>query len=324
MNAGLAPAFFIEPATTGDSHMRSAAFLLAALSLPVLAQQPAATAPPSLVREGVTEKLTAHVWAIPDGSASLVPNVGIVVGKKAVLVVDTGMGTRNAETVLKEVAKVGAGKPIYIVTTHVHPEHDMGAHAFPKDSKLIRSKTQVEDIAAGAGMNLVPVFAARSDLNKELLKDAKHRDADIVFDGSYVLDLGGLKAHLRSMGTNHTHGDTIVLVDGVLFSGDIAMKPQPSFSNPAATITHWLASLDALQALKPKKIVPSHGPIGGVEIIEGYRSYLTRIRARTAELRKAGKTQDETVQIVTDEMSAQYPDRNRLAGAIRAGYDEAA
>ena len=114
--------------------------------------------------------------------ASLVPNVGIVVGKKAVLVIDTGMGTRNGETVLREVAKVGAGKPIYIVTTHVHPEHDMGAHAFPKDSKLIRSKDQIEDIAAGAGMNLVPVFAQRSALNVELLEGAKHREADIVFD----------------------------------------------------------------------------------------------------------------------------------------------
>ena len=308
--------------------MRYVALLLAALTLPALAQQPAATAPPSLVRAGVTEKLTDHVWAIPDGSASLVPNVGIIVGEKAVLVVDTGMGARNAETVLKEVAKVGMGKknkpkPIYIVTTHVHPEHDMGAHAFPKGSKLIRSKTQVEDIAAGAGMNLVPIFAARSELNKELLKDAKHREADIVFDGAYTLDLGGLEVRIGSMGTNHTHGDTIVFVDGVLFSGDIAMKPQPSFSNPTATITHWLDSLDALEAMQPTIIVPSHGPFGGLEIISGYRAYLTRIRDRATELKKAGKTQDETVQIITDEMSAQYPDKNRLAGAIRAGYSEA-
>ncbi len=305
--------------------MRYVALLLAALALPALAQQPAATAPPSLVRAGVTEKLTDHVWAIPDGSASLVPNVGIIVGEKAVLVVDTGMGARNAETVLKEVAKVGMGKknkpkPIYIVTTHVHPEHDMGAHAFPKGSKLIRSKSQVEDIAAGAGMNLVPIFAARSDLNKELLKDAHHRKADIVFDGAYTLDLGGLEARIGSMGTNHTHGDTIVFVDGVLFSGDIAMKPQPAFSNPTATITHWLDSLDALEAMQPNIIVPSHGPFGGLEIITVYRAYLTRIRDRAAELKKAGKTQDETVQIITDEMSAQYPDKNRLAGAIRAGY----
>ena len=123
-------------------------------------------------------------------AASLVPNVGIVVGRQAVLVIDTGMGARNAATVLQEVAKVGAGKPIYIVTTHVHPEHDMGAHAFPQDSKLIRSKDQIADIAQGAGMKLVPVFAQRSALNVELLKDAKHRDADIVFDREYTSQPG--------------------------------------------------------------------------------------------------------------------------------------
>ena len=302
--------------------MRKAAYLLVALMSPLYGQQAAAPAPASLVREGVTEKLTAHVWAIPDGSASLVPNVGIVVGSKAVLVIDTGMGTRNAQTVLKEVAKVGAGKPMYIVTTHVHPEHDMGAHAFPK-SKLIRSKDQIADIAAGAGTSLVPMFSSRSDLNKELLADARHRDADIVFDQVYNLDLGGVTAKLQAMGLNHTLGDTVVLVDGVLFSGDIAMKPQPMFTNPAGTITHWLASLDTLQAMQPKHIVPSHGPFGGVELIEGYRGYLTRIRARTAELKRAGKSLDETIQVISGEMSAQYPDPFRLTSAIRAGYNEA-
>jgi glyoxylase-like metal-dependent hydrolase (beta-lactamase superfamily II) len=248
--------------------------------------------------------------------------VGIIVGRKAVLVVDTGMGTRNAETVLREVAKVATGKPTYIVTTHVHPEHDMGAHAFPKDSKLIRSMNQVAAIAAGAGMSLVPMFASRSELNAGLLEDAHHRDADILFQGQYTLDLGGLKARIFDMGTNHTLGDTVVLVDGVLFSGDVAMKPQPAFANPSAKISHWLESLDRLQAMKPKTIVPSHGPFGGVEIIQGYRAYLTRIRDRAAELKKAGKTQDETIQVITDEMAAEFPDRNRLAGAIRAGYSE--
>lgn len=301
---------------------KAATFLPAAmLTATALAQQPAPQTPQSsLVREGVTAKLTDHVWAIPDGSASLVPNVGIVVGKKSVLVIDTGMGLRNGQTVLREVAKVASGKPIYIVTTHVHPEHDMGAHAFPADSNLIRSQDQLADIAAGTGTNLISVFAQRSALNAELLEGAKHRDADITFDRQYTLDLGGLKTKIFAMGLNHTAGDTVVLADGVLFSGDVAMKPQPAFANPKATIDHWLASLDKLQAMKPARVVPSHGPFGGVEIIEGYRAYLTRVRDRTVELKKAGKTQDEAVQIVTDEMVAQYPDRNRLAGAIRAAY----
>ena len=55
-----------------------------------------------------------------------------------------------------------------------------------------------------------------------------------MFDDHYTLDLGGMKAKIYAMGTNHTHGDTVVLVEGVLFSGDVAMKPQPAFTNSTA------------------------------------------------------------------------------------------
>lgn len=286
-------------------------------------QAPATALPAALVREGVTEKLTEHVWAIPDGSASLVPNVGIIVGSKAVLVVDTGMGARNAQTVLKEVAKVwGSPKPIYIVTTHVHPEHDLGAHAFPADAKMIRSEDQKADIAE-TGLRMAELFAQRSPLNAELLKDVKHRAADISFDKEHTLDLGGVTARIYAMGANHTIGDTVVLADGVLFSGDVAMRPQPAFATPKGTVSHWLQSLDRLDAMKPVHVVPSHGPRGDASIIAGYRTYLTRIRTRAAVLKREGKSQDDAVAMILEEMSGEYPDRNRLSGAARAAYAEA-
>jgi glyoxylase-like metal-dependent hydrolase (beta-lactamase superfamily II) len=294
----------------------------AAQSAPPAAATPA-TPPASLVRAGVTEKLTGHVWAIPDGSAPAVPNVGIIVGSKAVLVVDTGMGKRNGETVLAEMKKVwGAPKQIYIVTTHFHPEHDLGAHAFPADAKMIRSEDQKKDIAEG-GLQLANVFAQRSALNAELLKDATFRPADISFDKEYSLDLGGVTARIMAVGPNHTRGDTVVFVDGVLFSGDDAMRPQPSVMAQGTTISHWLATLDQLDALKPTHVVPSHGPRGDAGIIEGYRIYLTRIKNRAAALKRERKSEAEAVQIITDEMSVQYPDKNRLGGAIRAAYAEA-
>jgi glyoxylase-like metal-dependent hydrolase (beta-lactamase superfamily II) len=303
---------------------------VSAVAAPAPAAQPAppaaarpATPPASLVRAGVTEKLTDHVWAIPDGSAPAVPNVGLVVGSKAVLVVDTGMGKRNGETVLAELKKVwGNPKQIYIVTTHFHPEHDLGAHAFPADAKMIRSEDQKKDIAEN-GLNLANVFSQRSALNAELLKDATFRPADISFDKEYSLDLGGVTARIMAVGPNHTRGDTVVFVDGVLFSGDDAMRPQPSVMAQGATLTHWLATLDQLDALKPTHVVPSHGPRGDASIIAGYRTYFTRIKARAAVLKRERKSQDEAVQAITDEMVGQYPDRNRLGGAIRAAYAEA-
>jgi hypothetical protein len=37
-------------------------------------------------------------------------------------------------------------------------------------------------------------------------------------------------------------------------------------------------------------------------------------------LKAGGKSQDEAIEIITNEMAAEFPDRNRLAGAIRAAY----
>ena len=127
------------------------------------------------------------------------------------------------------------------------------------------------------------------------------------------------------MGANHTRGDTVFFVepDGVLFSGDIAMRPQPAFASPYSSVRHWLASLDALAQLSPERIVPSHGPLGDGTLIADYREYLTAVQARAAALKQAGRSSDETVQTVTGELQAKYPDRGRLDGAVRAAYQEA-
>src|SRR6266511_20406 len=88
---------------------------LAALSR---AQQPSSGqgAPPApLIRENATVKLAEHVWAIPDFNVGLVPNVGIVVGSKATLVVDTGLGPRNGEAIVREMKKVSANADVYLV-----------------------------------------------------------------------------------------------------------------------------------------------------------------------------------------------------------------
>lgn len=81
-----------------------------------------ATAQP-LVKEGKTVKISPHVYVIPDEQVPMVPNVGIVVGSRATLVVDPGMGPRSGEAVMRETAKVSRNATLYVVNTHFHPEH---------------------------------------------------------------------------------------------------------------------------------------------------------------------------------------------------------
>ena len=258
---------------------------------------------------------------IPDNSVPLVPNVGYVLGDKALLVIDTGLGPRNGEAVFAVAKKLAGSRPIYLAVTHFHPEHDLGAQAFSPDTKLIRSADQQKDIAE-FGLSLAKVFSARSSINAELLKDAEFRKPDLVFDKEYDLDLGGVTAKLLAFGPNHTRGDVAIWVerDQVLFSGDLAMKAQPAFASPYSSIQQWFSSLDRLEALKPGIVVPSHGPVGDMGFITGYRNYLKEVQSRTTAEKTAGRNADAAVENVSAAMAERYPDRNRLAGAIKAAY----
>jgi len=296
---------------------------LLGLVLSAHAQQPVTSGP--LVKEGATEKISAHVYVIPDFSVPGVPNVGIIVGERATLVVDTGMGRQNGETVLREVRKVSGERPLYLVTTHVHPEHDLGAQAFPPSTRMIRAQAQVDEIAS-EGMKTADIFRGRSPAMAQLLEGAEFRKADEIFDKERTIDLGGVKVRLMAMGPNHTRGDTAIVVEGegVLFSGDIAMKALPAFASPASSVKTWLASLDAFDALHPRIVVPSHGPMGDAGFIKGYREYLTFVRTRAAALKREGKTVEQAVEAIAAEAKERYPDPGgRLPGAVRAAYREA-
>ena len=299
-----------------------AATFTASLVLLVAAQQPPAR-PDPLIKEGVTEKISEHVYVIPDGSVPLVPNVGIIVGARATLVVDTGMGARNGQTVLREAGKVSRNRELYLATTHVHPEHDLGAGAFPPETKMIRSRAQQDEIAE-TGLNTAKTFAGMSALNAQLLQGAEFRKADISFEKDYALDLGRVRVRLMAIGPAHTKGDTAFFVDsdGVLFSGDIAMVALPAFSSPASSVRQWLADLDLFDSLKPKRIVPSHGAMGDASLVANYRTFLTTVTDRVRALKMQGKSLDETVQTLQTELQGRY-DRQRMTGAIRAAYGEA-
>ena len=134
---------------------------------------------------GGVKPVSAHVHVIPDNSVQLVPNVGIVVGERAALVIDTGMGPRNGAAVLAVAQKLAGPRELFLVITHFHAEHDLGAQAFPASTKLIRSHDQEKDIDEFKLSN-AQGFAARAPVYAELLKDANYRKADISFENDYT------------------------------------------------------------------------------------------------------------------------------------------
>ena len=283
-----------------------------------------APAAPPLVRENVTEKISDHVYVIPDNSVSMVPNIGIIVGSRGTLVVDTGLGTRNGQTVAREVQKVTKTPELYLASTHFHPEHDLGAGGFPAQAKMIRSQDQQKEIVE-QGAATIDRFRGFGAMNAELLQSAEFRKADISFDREHVLDLGGVRVRILAMGYNHTRGDTAFFVegDGVLFSGDVVMTALPNVGG-TSTVRQWLASMNVFEKLQPRRIVPSHGPMGDASLVATYKTLLSTVQARAAELKKQGRSADEATNTIAAELQPKYPTGgNRLLATIRAAYTEA-
>jgi glyoxylase-like metal-dependent hydrolase (beta-lactamase superfamily II) len=295
------------------------------LGAAVFAQPPAV--PDPLVPEGATIKVGAHTYVIPDGNVPLVPNVGIVVGSRAALVVDPGLGARNGQTVLREVAKISKASDLFVASTHFHAEHTTGYLAFPSAASYVNSRVQEAEAAEGlAGQ--IGNFAKRSPMTAELLRTAERREADVVFDREHLLDLGGVHVRLVTVGPTHTRGDTGFFVeeDGVLFSGDVVMNNSFLAATGVTSMNAWLAAFDTFDRLRPKIVVPAHGATGDGSIIAVCRTIMQHVQSRARELKAQGRPADDVAALVQTELVAKHPKwprANGLAAAARAAYAEA-
>jgi hypothetical protein len=100
---------------------------VSALSLLPAQTAPARTRDPFILAD-TTEKLSPHVFVIPDKDTTpSVPNVGFVVGSSAALVIETGLGYPNGAIVLSEAlswlrgARSTSSPPMSILNTIWEP-----------------------------------------------------------------------------------------------------------------------------------------------------------------------------------------------------------
>ena len=275
------------------------------------------------VPENSVTQVSEHVYAIVGW-----PNIGIVVGNRATLVIDTGMGARNGAIVAREAEKLAKTPNLYLTTTHFHPEHAMGVEPFPARTILIRPTVQQEEMEK-RGSEYIELFRNRSAQFRELLQDVKLRVPDILFDRELKLDLGGVTARLMWFGPGHTKGDELIFVepDSVLLPGDIVEnKLAPMMPNADASPKGWLAILDKIEPLKPRFIVPDHGRLGDGSLIAKERAFLLELQNRAIELKRQGVPVEDAGKQMTNEFKAKYPDWeaiNVIPNAVRRVYAEA-
>ncbi len=271
---------------------------------------PCARAQAPMVQEDGVTAVVPNVYVIPDRRVNLVPNIGIVIGDRGILVVDTGMGPANAERVLRAVRKVSDKKILFLTVTHFHPEHGMGAQAFPTETIIIYPQAQREELVQKS-QSIIQLFKGFSPEIAELLKDVRPVSPHVVFPNAAELDLGNQPVMLLQTGPAHTRGDEAVFLAGpkILFCGDLVVNRFfPIMPDPDSSGSHWIVVLDRLAKLSPAIVVPGHGAVGDARLIAAMKEYLVFVRGRVRELHGQGKSLAEIESVLGPEVRSRYKD----------------
>jgi glyoxylase-like metal-dependent hydrolase (beta-lactamase superfamily II) len=294
-------------------------FRLAALA--VLFAGPAMAQGQDPILGDTTTKVSEHVWAIMGW-----PNIGIVVGTRATLVVDTGLGPRNGATIARVAAGLSKTQKLFLTTTHFHPEHAGGEAGFPPGTILIRNAVQQEE-AAQRGMEMVKLFGGRNAQWGELLAGVTSlRTPDVVYDSESAVDLGGVTVKLLWLGEGHTKGDELILVepDGTLISGDIVQNKVVPGINAGGTPSSWIGILDKLAKLDVKRVLPDHSPVGDASLIAAERAFIVDLRTRALALKGQGVSAQDAGMRLSAEFRMKYSDwpAMNVGGFVQRIYEE--
>jgi glyoxylase-like metal-dependent hydrolase (beta-lactamase superfamily II) len=262
-----------------------------------------------LVPAGKTTKVTENVYIIPDQRIELVPNIGIIVGQRGILVIDTGMGPRNAATTLNEVHKVSPKKILFLTITHFHPEHGMGAQSF-EGATIVYPKAQKDELIEKR-LDFIKMFNGFSPAIADLLKPVKLVMPDVVFSDAAELDLGDFTVQLLHWGPAHTRGDEFVFLpkQRILFAGDVVVNRFfPIMPDKDASGTNWIRMLERMEQLHPVTVVPGHGAVGDASLIVRMREYLVYVRDRVQQAKSRGTSLADAEKTLGPEIRAKYKD----------------
>ena len=195
---------------------------------------------------------------IDEGYQGDICNISFVVGERGVAVIDTG-GSLKVGKQLRDAIRKVTDKPIlYVINTHVHPDHVFGNAAFEQDKAQFVGHFKLAD-----AMQLRQ--EAYDKLNIRYLgADAKGSvivKPTLPVKAPMDLDLGGRTLQVTPYPNAHTNTDISVLDSktGTLFTGDLLFIERTPVVE--GDIKGLIAAIDVLKTYPANQVVPGHGPV---------------------------------------------------------------
>lgn len=245
-------------------------------------------------------ELTVHdvrpgIWAIEGPATQRDPEnlgnnatFGLIETEAGAVLVDPGGTWEGAKALHAVVSKLTDQPVAYVIDTGGQDHRWLGnGYWKAQGATLIASADAVADQQSRGSMQLTML----GQLVGDGVEGTAPVYADIQFEETHVLELGGRRIEIRHPAAAHTPGDSFVWLpqERVVFTGDIVYVGRVlgvmEFSDSAS----WLEAFAALEALKPEHLIPGHGPATTLARAQvDTRDYLANLRARMREHIDAG------------------------------------
>ena len=270
------------------------------MALCVAAALPSAQAEPRPVK---AVEVAKNAWFV-QGEAALgstenrnfISNAGFVVTDDGVVAIDALGSPALATELLAEIRRVTSQPLRYVILTHYHADHIYGLQVLKAAGATILAHESGKAYLNSDTARL-RLQSSRRDIAPWIDADTRVVPADRWLDQEdLTLRVGSTDIQIRHVGLAHTPEDLVVYVpdSGVLFAGDLVFRGRIPFVGEADS-RHWIESLGRLIEIRPKVLIPGHGPASTEPVadLELTRDYLRHLRTTMAEAARELEPFDE-------------------------------
>lgn len=217
------------------------------------------------------QQITERCWFLPCDSSTDRPCLGYVRGERYHLLIDAGNSPAHYHLMMTELNQNALDKPDFLALTHAHWDHTYGLCASECVS-FACSATQHELSVMSCWKWNKTAMQNRLETGEDILFCHEHilleypnldeirvKPADIVFENSLSLDLGGVHAQLFKLPNSHANDCVVIYIpeEKVIFLGDICYEDL-HHRPPCWHRARFMQLCDALRGLDFEWAVPGH------------------------------------------------------------------